>query len=108
MSNLVCPKCHGPMRSYERSGVHVDQCTDCRGIFLDRGELEHLIDAETAFAARAAPPQPAAPLPPAPEPGFGMPQRGWDRDWSHDDSHDGYGRGRPRKRRKSFLEDLFD
>ena len=108
MSDLVCPKCHGAMRSYERSGVHVDQCTECRGIFLDRGELEHLIDAETAFAARSTPPQSAAPLPPAPEPGFGLPQRGWNRDWSHDDSHDGYGRGRPRRRRKSFLEDLFD
>jgi uncharacterized protein len=37
------------MRTYERNGVHVDQCTDCRGIFLDRGELERLIDAENAW-----------------------------------------------------------
>src|SRR5688572_22734293 len=43
---LTCPKCHGTMRTYERNGVHVDQCTDCRGIFLDRGELDRLIDAE--------------------------------------------------------------
>jgi len=34
------------MRSYERNGVLVDQCTGCRGIFLDRGELERLVDAE--------------------------------------------------------------
>ena len=34
------------MRSYERNGVTVDQCTGCRGIFLDRGELERLVDAE--------------------------------------------------------------
>lgn len=34
------------MRSYERNGVLVDQCTECRGIFLDRGELERLMDAE--------------------------------------------------------------
>jgi Zn-finger nucleic acid-binding protein len=34
------------MRSYERNGVVVDQCTGCRGIFLDRGELERLVDAE--------------------------------------------------------------
>ena len=46
---LTCPKCHGPMRTYERNGVHVDQCTECRGIFLDRGELERLIDAENAW-----------------------------------------------------------
>src|SRR5690348_15064400 len=46
---LSCPKCHGPMRTYERNGVHVDQCADCRGIFLDRGELDRLIDAENAW-----------------------------------------------------------
>jgi uncharacterized protein len=47
--DLTCPKCHAPMRTYERNGVHVDQCTDCRGIFLDRGELDRLIDAENAW-----------------------------------------------------------
>jgi Zn-finger nucleic acid-binding protein len=46
---LTCPKCHGAMRTYERNGVHVDQCADCRGIFLDRGELERLVDAENAW-----------------------------------------------------------
>lgn len=34
------------MRPYERNGVLIDQCEECRGIFLDRGELERLIDAE--------------------------------------------------------------
>ena len=46
---LTCPKCQGLMRTDERNGVHVDQCTECRGIFLDRGELERLVDAETAW-----------------------------------------------------------
>jgi hypothetical protein len=46
---LTCPKCHGTMRTYERNGVHVDQCPECRGIFLDRGELDRLIDAENAW-----------------------------------------------------------
>ncbi len=45
-ATLVCPKCMGSMRTYERSGVMVDQCTECRGVFLDRGELERLLDAE--------------------------------------------------------------
>ena len=45
-TTLICPKCGGEMRSYERNGVVVDQCTECRGIFLDRGELERLVDAE--------------------------------------------------------------
>ncbi|TDC56810.1 hypothetical protein E1258_22855, partial [Micromonospora sp. KC207] len=43
---LTCPKCHGDMRQYERSGVVIDQCGECRGIFLDRGELEKLFEAE--------------------------------------------------------------
>ncbi|MGY1591505.1 zf-TFIIB domain-containing protein [Geodermatophilus sp. SYSU D00708] len=51
---LTCPKCHGAMRTYERNGVHVDQCSDCRGIFLDRGELERLVDAENAWHGRAS------------------------------------------------------
>jgi Zn-finger nucleic acid-binding protein len=55
---LTCPKCHGAMRQYERSGVVVDQCGECRGIFLDRGELEKLIDAENTWHASAAAPQP--------------------------------------------------
>jgi len=53
--DLTCPKCHGTMRTYERNGVHVDQCTECRGIFLDRGELERLVDAENAWHGGAAP-----------------------------------------------------
>jgi len=51
-ATLNCPKCGGPMRSYERNGVTVDQCTECRGIFLDRGELERLVDAENSHYER--------------------------------------------------------
>lgn len=43
---LRCPKCAGEMATYERSGITLDQCRECRGFFLDRGELEKLIDAE--------------------------------------------------------------
>ncbi len=34
------------MRAYERNGILLEQCEDCRGIFLDAGELERLVDAE--------------------------------------------------------------
>ncbi|WP_034593699.1 TFIIB-type zinc ribbon-containing protein [Hamadaea tsunoensis] len=54
---MTCPKCLGQMRSYERSGVVVDQCGECRGIFLDRGELERLVDAENSHYRQAGPPQ---------------------------------------------------
>jgi uncharacterized protein len=46
---MTCPKCGGDMRRYERNGVDIDQCTECRGIFLDRGELERLVDAESGY-----------------------------------------------------------
>lgn len=105
VSTLTCPKCHGDMRNYERSGVHVDQCSDCRGIFLDRGELERLIDAENSWADRAVAAAPAAPPPAAPpsQPGYAMPPT-YDRDYDRDD----YRGRKPYKKRKSFLEELFD
>ncbi|ROP31152.1 hypothetical protein EDD30_4043 [Couchioplanes caeruleus] len=69
---MTCPKCHGDMRVYERSGVTIDQCTECRGIFLDRGELEKLFEAEANWnnrqAPAGAPPRPAQ-APGAPAPG---------------------------------------
>ena len=49
MGALTCPKCGGAMRSYERNGITIDQCSGCRGVFLDRGELERLIDAENDY-----------------------------------------------------------
>jgi uncharacterized protein len=54
---LTCPKCGSEMRGYERNGVLVDQCSGCRGIFLDRGELERLVDAEGAFYEREYAPE---------------------------------------------------
>jgi Zn-finger nucleic acid-binding protein len=44
--SLVCPKCGGRMQGYERTNILVEQCQVCRGIYLDHGELERLIDAE--------------------------------------------------------------
>ncbi len=70
LMQMTCPKCHGDMRQYERSGVTIDQCTECRGIFLDRGELEKLFDAEANWqnAQRQAKPSQAAPPPPSATP----------------------------------------
>jgi Zn-finger nucleic acid-binding protein len=44
------------MRTYERNGIHLEQCDSCRGIFLDFGELEALTQLESRFIQ--APPQP--------------------------------------------------
>ena len=77
--DLTCPKCHGQMRNYERNGVHVDQCTECRGIFLDRGELDRLIDAENAWHGG---------------PAAGEPRTDQDRVDRHRDDRDRYDRDR--------------
>jgi len=47
------------MHTYHRSGVEIDQCTKCLGIFLDRGELPRLIEAEATYFQE----QPSLPLP---------------------------------------------
>ncbi len=100
MANGLCPKCQAPMRSYERSGIVVDRCTECGGIFLDRGELDHLIQMEGEFANRQ----------PAPVARY----RDDDDDDDDDDYRRGYNqgdhnqRGYRKKKRKNFLEDLFD
>jgi uncharacterized protein len=105
METLTCPKCHGTMRSYERSGVTIDQCADCRGIFLDRGELEHLVDADARFQAGSAP----APTPTPTPPPSRERDRDYDRDYDRrsDDRYDSYG-SKPRKKKRSIFEELFD
>ena len=46
------------MKTYERNGVHLEQCDTCRGIFLDFGELESLTQMESRFAQAVPPPMP--------------------------------------------------
>ena len=89
---MTCPKCQGQMRNYERNGINVDQCTECRGLFLDRGELEHLVQAEGSFYGHSESPAPRAPDP------------------SHGHGHGTYQHhGKEyKKRKKHFLEELFD
>ncbi|MFC6236297.1 TFIIB-type zinc ribbon-containing protein [Longivirga aurantiaca] len=111
---MECPKCHAPMRTYERNGIHIDQCTECRGVFLDRGELDHLISLEAAQAEPAPAPAPAAAAPayapqqqqqPQPQ---AYPQQGYQQPgYQQQGYQQGYG-GKPYKKRKNFLEELFD
>ena len=109
-TDLVCPKCQGHMRTYERSGVTVDQCTECRGIFLDRGELERLVDAEQGWQRshsgsrdrdheRQREREPSFPMP------FGD---RYDDDDDDDDDRRRYGQGSHKRRKKSFFDELFD
>lgn len=107
---MTCPKCQNVMRTVDKGGVHIEQCEGCRGIFLDHGELERIAGAESAYYAPATPP-------PYQSDHGGhrdspRPYRGGYRDsprpyrGGYGDSPRPYGHGQ--KRRKSFLENLFD
>ena len=44
MPLLMCPNCDGSMQAVQRAGVEFDMCPRCRGVWLDRGELDKLIE----------------------------------------------------------------
>jgi Zn-finger nucleic acid-binding protein len=46
VSELLCPTDGTALRRIERSGVHVDACPSCRGVWLDRGELDKIVERE--------------------------------------------------------------
>ena len=97
------------MRSFERSGIHVDQCTQCRGVFLDRGELERLVEAEGThyseeFERHAGP---RRPYEREPEYDRERERYGWEGErYDRDDDDDRRHFGRRRKR--GFLGELFE
>jgi Zn-finger nucleic acid-binding protein len=105
---MNCPACSTTqLVMAERSGVEIDYCPKCRGVWLDRGELDKIIDrasSEGPTSAPAAPPPAprgyAAPVPPPPQqqypPGYNPNQ----------DSKYGYQYGQPRK--KSVWREMFD
>lgn len=93
---LVCPRCAGQMNTYSRSGVQLDQCDNCKGIFLDRGELEQLAQAEQSYYA---PPQQQPAYPPQQYQQPGYPPPGY---YGYgDEHHSGY-------RRRGFMQRLFE
>ena len=107
-TELICPKCQGLMRTYERSGVTVDQCGDCRGIFLDRGELERLVDAEQGWQRGHAAPS-GREDDRERDRGRNIPFPFGDRDDDDDDDdRRRYGQGSQKRRKKSFFDELFD
>ena len=131
-ADLKCPKCLATMRSIERSGIVVDRCTECGGVFLDRGELERLMRAEGDYTEREfqerererghvpqqqQQQQPQAQFRPQPQMQQGEYRPEYRRDDDDDDDDDrrrqghvSYDKnGRPiKKKRKNFLEDLLD
>jgi len=93
---MKCPIDDSPLSVSSREGVEIDFCPQCRGVWLDRGELDKIID-RAANALGAAPVAAAAP----------EPSRRYDDDDRDDRGGSNSGDRRKRKKR-SFLDDLFD
>ena len=87
---MLCPADQTPLTMSERQGIEIDYCPTCRGVWLDRGELDKIIERSAAGQAQAAPPPPQQTM----QPNYGAQPHGY-----HKPYH---------KRRKSFLEELFD
>jgi hypothetical protein len=58
---MKCPLDSADLIMSERSGVEIDYCPQCRGVWLDRGELDKIIDRAAELMGPAAQPAPAAP-----------------------------------------------
>ncbi len=91
VSAMLCPVCHVGLAMTDRQGVEIDYCPQCRGVWLDRGELDKIIERSAQVNAPAPQPSP-----------FGQASYRPDRDYRDD------GRHYQKKRKKSFLEELFD
>ena len=106
---LRCPLDGSRLVEIERNDVLIDACPECRGVWLDRGELDRILerdrrslvqgDPDEDFLAEMSGQQRRAPLPPQPPPVPHPPGHRYDEDY---DKH------RKRKKRKSMLEELFD
>jgi Zn-finger nucleic acid-binding protein len=109
--NILCPKCHELMVIVDRQGIHIDYCSNCHGVYLDRGELEKLIEMSShpryaqGHHSQGMPygqqgygsPAYGQPAPPQRPP---QPQRHYDSDYDYN--------YRSRKRKGGFLSEIFD
>ncbi|WP_022893777.1 zf-TFIIB domain-containing protein [Agromyces subbeticus] len=125
---MQCPSDGTVLVMSERSGIEIDYCPTCRGVWLDRGELDKIIERGSREFSGAAPAAPAAPTPPAAPaqparpaqpaaPAYG--QQGYQQpydDRGYDNRGDnrgydnrGYGdQGYRKKKKESWLSELFD
>ncbi|MGA1343292.1 MAG: zf-TFIIB domain-containing protein [Hyphomonas sp.] len=97
---MKCPADGETLIMADRSGVEIDYCPKCRGVWLDRGELDKIIDRSATVIPAAAPQMQSHPPEHYRDEGRFQDRRDDDDDWR-------YKKGK-RYRRESFLSDLFD
>lgn len=103
---MLCPVCKIALTMSERQGIEIDYCPQCRGVWLDRGELDKIIERSQGQTPQAGPSQPRPVAQPGYQtppqaPGYGYDPRRRDHDWDDDDDY-------RRKRKKNWLEEIFD
>ena len=91
---MKCPHCIDTILTMaERQGVEIDYCPACRGVWLDRGELDKLLEKASQMGAGASQPRAATV-----HPHYSAPAETYYKDDAR----------YPHSRRKSWLEDIFD
>ncbi|MEI6215593.1 MAG: zf-TFIIB domain-containing protein [Desulfuromonadales bacterium] len=101
---MKCPICTGvDLKIAERQGIEIDYCPECRGVWLDRGELDKIIE-RSAVVSQAA----VQPAPQVQQPSFN-PQQGYNQQHSGKQHHDDHGYGNNgHYKKKSWMAELFD
>lgn len=88
---MNCPVCNVELKMADRQGVEVNYCPGCRGVWIERGGLDKIIDRSAGLSARSRQTE-------YPQSEYGG--------HHHDDDDDEHGHGS--RRRRSFLSNLFD
>jgi Zn-finger nucleic acid-binding protein len=104
---MQCPVCTDvALAISSREGVEIDYCPQCRGVWLDRGELDKILDrVATAPSGSAAPGPPPRPAYDEPSYDRSYEERGYDRGY---DDRRRDPRDMKRRKKRSFLDDIFD
>ena len=92
---MKCPNCDETLLLSDKNGIEIDYCPSCRGLWLDRGELDKIIERSADHYSKKE------------NYGRDYDRNGYDQQRSNDYQRNGDYNGRPRKK-KSFLGDLFD
>jgi Zn-finger nucleic acid-binding protein len=102
---MQCPACGGELLELDRSGVRIDACRNCRGVWLDRGELDHILERERQVVGGADDEEFIREMTgsgKSPKSGYGFDAGTAERIYSDYRTH------KKQKKRKSFLDELFD
>ena len=87
---MKCPSCNETLLMSDKKGIEIDYCPNCRGIWLDRGELEKIIERSADHYSK---------------------KENYEDDYKrygYGEYDDNYSKRYPHKRKKSFLSELFD